>query len=140
MMAQMALLCSALIEPCSLCVCGVARAAAQSVKAADVAAHAHARPHAHAHAHTKKPRSVGADNTLTAVVAMDCEMVGIGANGSKSVLARVCIVNAAGNVLLDTFVRPEERVTDFRCGTALHTCRHAWIQDHAYPAHHAPPG
>lgn len=28
--------------------------------------------------------------------------------------ARVCVVNSAGNVLLDRFVRPKEKVTDFR--------------------------
>lgn len=27
---------------------------------------------------------------------------------------RVCIVNSAGNVLLDRYVRPKEKVTDFR--------------------------
>lgn len=29
-------------------------------------------------------------------------------------LHRVCIVNSAGNVLLDRYVRPKEKVTDFR--------------------------
>jgi RNA exonuclease 4 len=62
----------------------------------------------------KKPGSVGVDNSLTQVLAMDCEMVGVGPNGSKSVLARVCIVNAAGNKLIDAFVQPMEKVTDYR--------------------------
>lgn len=29
-------------------------------------------------------------------------------------LARVCVVNSTGNVLLDRHVRPKEKVTDFR--------------------------
>lgn len=41
-------------------------------------------------------------------------MVGVGPNGLRSVLARVCVVNSAGNVLLDRFVRPQHKVTDFR--------------------------
>ncbi|KAL7483046.1 hypothetical protein ACHAW6_008699 [Cyclotella cf. meneghiniana] len=47
-------------------------------------------------------------------VAIDCEMVGIGTSGAKSALARASAVDWDGNVLLDTFVRVPERVTDFR--------------------------
>lgn len=47
-------------------------------------------------------------------VAIDCEMVGIGTSGAKSALARASAVDWDGNVLLDTFVRVQERVTDFR--------------------------
>ncbi|KAI8813740.1 ribonuclease H-like domain-containing protein [Cladochytrium replicatum] len=47
-------------------------------------------------------------------VAIDCEMVGVGSNGERSVLARVSVVNIHGNVLLDAFVKPLERVTDYR--------------------------
>eukprot|EP00955_Chlamydomonas_euryale_P008765 93476-Chlamydomonas_euryale.AAC.1 len=50
----------------------------------------------------------------TPVVAMDCEMVGVGPDGVRSALARVCLVNDDGNVLMDSHVRPKERVTDFR--------------------------
>ena len=35
------------------------------------------------------------------VVAMDCEMVGVGPSGTRSVLARVSIVDCEGKVLLD---------------------------------------
>ena len=35
------------------------------------------------------------------VVAMDCEMVGVGPTGTRSVLARVSIVDSEGNVLVD---------------------------------------
>eukprot|EP00163_Fabomonas_tropica_P011449 TRINITY_DN2215_c0_g1_i4.p1 TRINITY_DN2215_c0_g1~~TRINITY_DN2215_c0_g1_i4.p1 ORF type:complete len:181 (-),score=43.63 TRINITY_DN2215_c0_g1_i4:67-609(-) len=45
---------------------------------------------------------------------MDCEMVGVGPDGSTSALARVSIVNYEGDVILDTYCRPGERVTDFR--------------------------
>lgn len=34
--------------------------------------------------------------SLTRVLAMDCEMVGVGDNGATSALAHVCIVNASG--------------------------------------------
>jgi len=47
-------------------------------------------------------------------VAMDCEMVGVGAGGSRSALARVSIVGHDGKVLLDAFVQPQEPVTDYR--------------------------
>ena len=45
---------------------------------------------------------------------MDCEMVGIGPEGTESSLARVSLVNFHGAVLLDVFVRQRERVTDYR--------------------------
>ena len=48
------------------------------------------------------------------IVALDCEMVGVGPGGQKSVLARVSIVDFYGARLLDAFVRVEERVTDYR--------------------------
>ncbi|RUP18180.1 ribonuclease H-like domain-containing protein [Jimgerdemannia flammicorona] len=47
-------------------------------------------------------------------VAIDCEMVGVGPNGDQSALARVSIVNFHGATLLDQYVRPMERVTDYR--------------------------
>ncbi|EEF44005.1 RNA exonuclease 4 isoform X2 [Ricinus communis] len=53
------------------------------------------------------------DFSLTDAIAMDCEMVGIG-QGNKSALGRVTLVNEWGNVIYDEFVRPIERVVDFR--------------------------
>lgn len=47
-------------------------------------------------------------------MAIDCEMVGVGPNGEESVLARVSLVNWHGASILDTFVRPREKVTDYR--------------------------
>lgn len=46
-------------------------------------------------------------------IAMDCEFVGVGKNDT-SALARVSLVNFYGHVLLDTFVLPQERVTNWR--------------------------
>jgi RNA exonuclease 4 len=51
---------------------------------------------------------------LTPVVAMDCEMVGVGTDGTESVLARCSIVNAHGVCLYDKYVQPQEQVTDYR--------------------------
>lgn len=46
-------------------------------------------------------------------VAIDCEFVGIG-DGTVNALARVSVVNYYGHVLLDEFIRPSERVVDWR--------------------------
>ncbi|GAB2284449.1 hypothetical protein Dimus_018900 [Dionaea muscipula] len=54
------------------------------------------------------------DFSLTRELAMDCEMVGVSSDGSKSALGRVTLVNKWGNVVYDEFVRPVERVVDFR--------------------------
>eukprot|EP01023_Acetabularia_acetabulum_P032096 TRINITY_DN299_c0_g3_i4.p1 TRINITY_DN299_c0_g3~~TRINITY_DN299_c0_g3_i4.p1 ORF type:complete len:507 (+),score=65.80 TRINITY_DN299_c0_g3_i4:314-1834(+) len=54
------------------------------------------------------------DEGLTKVIAVDCEMVGVGFEGGQSVVARVSIVNDFGNVIYDVHVRPKMRVTDFR--------------------------
>ncbi|KAG9470895.1 hypothetical protein GDO78_016384 [Eleutherodactylus coqui] len=51
---------------------------------------------------------------LTRTVAMDCEMVGVGTDGEESILARVSIVNQFGKCVYDKFVKPTERVTDYR--------------------------
>jgi len=48
------------------------------------------------------------------IVALDCEMVGVGLEGMRSALARVCIINWSHEIILDTFVKVEEPVTDYR--------------------------
>ncbi|KAB5521273.1 hypothetical protein DKX38_025592 [Salix brachista] len=53
------------------------------------------------------------DFSVTDAIAMDCEMVGVG-QGNRSALGRVTMVNQWGNVLYDEFVRPVERIADFR--------------------------
>lgn len=50
----------------------------------------------------------------TAVVALDCEMVGTGPGGRCSELARCSILDYHGNVLYDKYVRPCQPVTDYR--------------------------
>ncbi|KDE03790.1 hypothetical protein MVLG_05731 [Microbotryum lychnidis-dioicae p1A1 Lamole] len=47
-------------------------------------------------------------------LAIDCEMVGVGPEGVESTLARVSIVNYHGHVTYDSFVKPREKVTDYR--------------------------
>ncbi|XP_051925413.1 RNA exonuclease 4 isoform X2 [Hippocampus zosterae] len=51
---------------------------------------------------------------LTRVVAMDCEMVGVGPHGEDSILARVSLVNHFGKCIYDKYVKPSEFVTDYR--------------------------
>jgi RNA exonuclease 4 len=46
--------------------------------------------------------------------ALDCEMVGVGPEGLDSALARVSIVNWDEQIVLDTYVRVTEPVTDYR--------------------------
>lgn len=66
--------------------------------------------------HSTKPvvPSAHAEAKLGKFVAIDCEMVGVGEGGEDSILARVSIVNFHGHVLLDEYVKPREKVTDFR--------------------------
>ncbi|XP_007234036.3 RNA exonuclease 4 [Astyanax mexicanus] len=51
---------------------------------------------------------------LTSAVAMDCEMVGVGPDGEESIVARVSIVNLFGKCVYDKYVKPTEKVTDYR--------------------------
>ncbi|XP_028331985.1 RNA exonuclease 4 [Gouania willdenowi] len=51
---------------------------------------------------------------LTRVVAIDCEMVGVGFKGEDSILARVSLVNHFGKCIYDKYVKPTEKVTDYR--------------------------
>ncbi|RUS15828.1 ribonuclease H-like domain-containing protein, partial [Endogone sp. FLAS-F59071] len=58
--------------------------------------------------------SVGSKAKPGKFISIDCEMVGVGPDGVQSVLARVSVVNFHGATLLDRYVQPLERVTDFR--------------------------
>ena len=53
---------------------------------------------------------------LTPVVAIDCEMIGVGSGGLHSILARVSIVSSTYDVLYDSYVAPppSEPITDYR--------------------------
>jgi len=46
--------------------------------------------------------------------ALDCEMVGVGPEGLDSALARISIINWDNELVLDTYVRVQEKVTDYR--------------------------
>lgn len=48
------------------------------------------------------------------ILALDCEMVGVGNKGNINALARISIVNFYGTIILDTFVAPDRPVTDYR--------------------------
>ena len=47
-------------------------------------------------------------------LAMDCEMVGVGKDGTQSALARVSILDYNGNVVMDEYIKPGRKVTDYR--------------------------
>jgi RNA exonuclease 4 len=47
-------------------------------------------------------------------VALDCEMVGVGAKGTKSIVAKVTLVGWNGETLFDEFIKPSREVTDYR--------------------------
>ncbi|XP_044035021.1 RNA exonuclease 4 [Siniperca chuatsi] len=64
---------------------------------------------------------------LTRAVAIDCEMVGVGPNGEDSILARVSLVNQFGKCIYDKYVKPTEKVTDYR--TAFSGIRPEDIKD-----------
>lgn len=55
---------------------------------------------------------------------MDCEFVGVGPEGTESALARVSIVNFYGHTIYDKFVKPKEKVTDWRTWVSGVTPKH----------------
>lgn len=65
--------------------------------------------------------------SLTRAVAIDCEMVGVGPDGEDSILARVSLVNQFGKCIYDKYVKPTEKVTDYR--TAVSGIRPEDIKD-----------
>ncbi|KAM6898057.1 RNA exonuclease 4 [Lycodopsis pacificus] len=69
----------------------------------------------------------GAFAGLTKAVAIDCEMVGVGPHGEDSILARVSLVNHFGKCIYDKYVKPTEKVTDYR--TAVSGIRPDDIKD-----------
>lgn len=52
------------------------------------------------------------DRGETDIVGLDCEMVEV--EGRNEALARVSVVNYYGHVLMDKFVIPSKRITDYR--------------------------
>lgn len=72
-----------------------------------------------------------ANVSLTRAVAIDCEMVGVGPDGEDSILARVSLVNQFGKCIYDKYVKPTEKVTDYR--TAVSGIRPEDIKDGESP-------
>lgn len=67
-------------------------------------------------------------------IAIDCEFVGIG-DQEESALARVSLVNYFGVVLLDAYVRPKQKVTNWRTwvsGIAPHHMKDAITLEEAH--------
>lgn len=60
------------------------------------------------------PSVMGKKSEIGNYLSLDCEFVGVGPGGADSALARISIVNYYGHVIIDKFVRPKERVTDWR--------------------------
>ncbi|XP_043707946.1 uncharacterized protein LOC122657338 [Telopea speciosissima] len=48
------------------------------------------------------------------VIAIDCEMVGGGSDGSLDICARVCLIDEGENVVLHTYVKPQIPITNYR--------------------------
>ena len=70
------------------------------------------------------PRPLDDSLTLTRALALDCEMVGVGPDGEKSVLAQVSVVNESGNVVFQSYAAPTKKVTDYRTHVSGITPRH----------------
>ncbi|KAK6588367.1 hypothetical protein RS030_6847 [Cryptosporidium xiaoi] len=54
------------------------------------------------------------NSSLPRAISIDCEMVGCGTKGEISILGRIAVVNDRMELLMDAFVRPSRRVTNFR--------------------------
>lgn len=57
-------------------------------------------------------------------IAIDCEMVGVGKEGYGHALARVSIVDFHGRQVYDSYVRPKEKVVDWRTRISGITPKH----------------
>lgn len=51
---------------------------------------------------------------LPGAIALDCEMVGGGSDGSLELCARVCLVDEDENLIFHTYVHPQIPVTNYR--------------------------
>jgi RNA exonuclease 4 len=60
------------------------------------------------------PKPLNDDFSITDCLALDCEMVGVGLGGVKSVLGQVSVINEHLNVVYTSYCRPTETVTDYR--------------------------
>ncbi|EJD55379.1 hypothetical protein AURDEDRAFT_49692 [Auricularia subglabra TFB-10046 SS5] len=57
-------------------------------------------------------------------VSISCVCVGIGAGGTTPMLARICIVDGAGNALFNAYVKPTMPVVDYRTASTGITAGH----------------
>ena len=60
------------------------------------------------------PKPLNDDFSVTDCLALDCEMVGTGLGGVKSLLGQVSVINEHLNVVYTSYCRPMETVTDYR--------------------------
>ncbi|KIK70902.1 hypothetical protein GYMLUDRAFT_89902 [Collybiopsis luxurians FD-317 M1] len=51
------------------------------------------------------------------IYAISCINVGVGPGGTTSMLCRIAIVDFRGNAILDTYVAPTMKITDYRTAT-----------------------
>ena len=80
----------------------------------------------------KKAQNIKKVKRFKNIFGIDCEMVGVGEGSNmKDVLARVSIVTK-DSVLLDTFVRVEEKVTEFRTEVSGVTAEKLADADHDF--------
>ena len=57
------------------------------------------------------------------MLALDCEMVGVGSDGKRSILAQVSVVNESGNAVYTSYVLTK-KVTDYRTHVSGILSRH----------------
>ena len=98
---------------------GVGSGAIGDDHAAFVAKKGGKKPHPHGLSPKHKgplsvPRPLDDSTALTRALAVDCEMVGVGPDGEKSVLAQVSVVNESGNVVYTSYASTTKKVTDYR--------------------------
>ena len=70
------------------------------------------------------PSPLDENQGITDVLALDCEMVGVGSDGKRSILAQVSVVNESGNAVYTSYVAPTKKVTDYRTHVSGILSRH----------------
>uniref|UniRef100_A0A0N4ZLC2 RNA exonuclease 4 n=1 Tax=Parastrongyloides trichosuri TaxID=131310 RepID=A0A0N4ZLC2_PARTI len=56
----------------------------------------------------------GEPEEITEKIGLDCEFVGVGHLGEEDMLARVSIVNYHGKTIYDKYIKPSQKVIDYR--------------------------
>ncbi|OUS42123.1 exonuclease-like protein [Ostreococcus tauri] len=80
-----------------------------------------------------RPKPLNNDFSITDVLALDCEMVGVGDGGLESILAQVCVLNEHGNTVYTSYSRAYRAVTDYRTQVSGISQRHV---DESAPEFH----